>query len=119
LNILQKSGLKVMFMEIGRTIPSGKAEWIKFFGALYGLDSANQSLAKLKRIQRYFGFSQKDTKANSSQRSDVPRSMVRTTRRKLGGSISKRCLLIIYGETKGTGILPFEVILEKAQQAEF
>jgi hypothetical protein len=36
--------------------PLGKAEWIKFFGALYGLDSRRiQSLAK-KRIQRYFGF---------------------------------------------------------------
>jgi iron complex transport system substrate-binding protein len=33
--------------------PLGKAEWIKFF-ALYGLDSRRiQSLAKLKRIQRY------------------------------------------------------------------
>jgi hypothetical protein len=43
-------------MEIGRNNPLGKAEWIKFFGALYGLDSRRiQSLAK-KRIQRYFGF---------------------------------------------------------------
>jgi hypothetical protein len=39
------------------TIPLGKAEWIKFFGALYdSIQRRIQSLAKLKRIQRYFGF---------------------------------------------------------------
>jgi iron complex transport system substrate-binding protein len=31
-------------MEIGRKSPLGKAEWIKFFGALYGLDSKANSV---------------------------------------------------------------------------
>jgi iron complex transport system substrate-binding protein len=45
--------------------PLGKAEWIKFFGALYGLDSKNSVFAKLKKIQRYFGLAKSD-KTNSS-----------------------------------------------------
>jgi iron complex transport system substrate-binding protein len=32
---------------------------IKFFGALYGLDSKANSVFEIERIQRYFGFSQK------------------------------------------------------------
>jgi hypothetical protein len=73
-------------MEIGRTTLLEKPNGLSF-GALYGLDSAIQSLAKLKRIQRYFVLAKSDTKANSSKRSDVPRSMHKAT----VGSISKRC----------------------------
>jgi iron complex transport system substrate-binding protein len=62
--------------------PLGKAEWIKFFGALYGLDSKNSVFAKLKKIQRYFGLAKKATKPTVLA-DYVPRSMVRTTRRKL------------------------------------
>ena len=40
LDNLQKSGLKVMLNgDWTEQSPLGKAEWIKFFGALYGLDS--------------------------------------------------------------------------------
>jgi hypothetical protein len=86
--IFYKSGLKVMFNgDWTEQSPLGKAEWIKFFGALYdSIPRRIQSLAKLKRIQRYFGFVKRHN--NSLKRSYVPRSMVRTTRRKLGGSIS-------------------------------
>jgi hypothetical protein len=45
--------------------------------------------------------------------------MVRTTRR--NKALFQKMLKLIIYETKGTGSasLPFEVILEKAQQAEF
>jgi iron complex transport system substrate-binding protein len=36
-------------MAIDRTIPLGKAEWIKFFGALYGLDQANSIFSEIEK----------------------------------------------------------------------
>jgi iron complex transport system substrate-binding protein len=55
-------------MEIGRNNPLGKAEWIKFWCFIRTRFRRIQSLAKLKRIQRYFGFSQKATETNSLKR---------------------------------------------------
>jgi iron complex transport system substrate-binding protein len=51
LDILQKSGLKVMFNgDWTEQSPLGKAEWIKFFGALYGLDSkANSVFSEIEK----------------------------------------------------------------------
>ncbi|MFQ3173496.1 MAG: iron complex transport system substrate-binding protein, partial [Flavobacterium sp.] len=51
LDILQKSGLKVMLNgDWTEQSPLGKAEWVKFFGALYGLDSkANSIFAKIEK----------------------------------------------------------------------
>jgi hypothetical protein len=86
-----KSGLKVMFNgDWTEQSLLEKPNGLSFL-VLYtdSIPRRIQSLAKLKRIQRYFGFSQNDT--NNSQRSYVPRSMVRTTRRQVGRSISKRC----------------------------
>jgi hypothetical protein len=69
-------------MEIGRNNPLEKPNGLSF-GALYGLDSkANSVFSEIERIQRYFS-QKKRHETNSSQRSYVPRSMVRTTRRKL------------------------------------
>jgi iron complex transport system substrate-binding protein len=89
LDILQKSGLKVMFNgDWTEQSLLEKPNGLSFL-VLYtdSIPRRIQSLAKLKRIQRYFGFSQNDTK--NSQRSYVPRSMVRTTRRKLGALFLK------------------------------
>lgn len=45
LDNLQKSGLKVMLNgDWNEQTPLGKAEWIKFFGALYGLDAKANSI---------------------------------------------------------------------------
>ena len=44
---LQKNGLKVMINgDWNESSPLGKAEWIKFFGALYGLDAKANSIFK-------------------------------------------------------------------------
>jgi iron complex transport system substrate-binding protein len=107
---LQKSGLK-SFNGDWTNNPLGKAEWIKF---LYGLDSKRiQSLAKLNTT--LLCFSQKATKANSSQRRCS----------KINGTYHKATVTALFlkdaqadylwRDTKGTGSasLPFEVILEK------
>lgn len=126
LDILQKSGLKVMFNgDWTEQSPLGKAEWIKFFGALYGLDSKanlvfteiekeyNITLALAKKATR------KPTVLSGSMFQDqwyVPQ----------GESWAALFMKDAHGDylwkdTKGTGSisLPFEVILEKAKQAEF
>lgn len=50
LNNLEKSGLKVLYNgDWNEQTPLGRAEWIKFFGALYGLeDKADEIFEKIK-----------------------------------------------------------------------
>jgi hypothetical protein len=58
LDILQKRFKSDVQWRLDEQSPLGKAEWIKFL-VLYtdSIPRRIQSLAKLKRIQRYFGFS--------------------------------------------------------------
>jgi iron complex transport system substrate-binding protein len=123
---LQKSGLKVMLNgDWTEQSPLGKAEWIKFFGQLYGLDSKANTV-----------FSEIETAYNSTL------ALVKNANTKptvLSGAMYQEQWYLPQGESwaalflkdaqshylwansKGTGSLAvsFEVILEKAQNADF
>lgn len=126
LDNLQKSGLKVMLNgDWTEQSPLGKAEWIKFFGALYGLDSKANTL--FSEIEKEY----KNTLALARKAKLKPTV--------LSGAMFQDQWYVPQGEswasiflkdaqsdylwaaTKGTGSLPlpFEAILEKAQNAEF
>jgi iron complex transport system substrate-binding protein len=126
LDNLQKSGLKVLLNgDWTEQSPLGKAEWIKFFGALYGLDSkADAIFAKIeKEYKATLGLAKKATSkpivlsgAMYQEQWYVPQ----------GESWAALFLKdaqsqYLWADTKGTGSLsvPFEVILEKAQNADF
>ena len=126
LDNLQKSGLKVMLNgDWTEQSPLGKAEWIKFFGALYGLDSKANTL-----------FSKIEKEYNSTL-ALAKKAITKPT--VLSGAMYQKIWYVPQGEswvslflkdarsnylwsnTKGIGslALPFEVILEKAKDADF
>ena len=126
LDNLQKSGLKVMLNgDWTEQSPLGKAEWIKFFGALYGLDSKANTI-----------FSQIEIEYNSTLALAKKASTKPTV---LSGAMYQKQWYVpqgkswaalflkdaksnyLWADSKGTGGLsvPFEVILEKAQNADF
>jgi iron complex transport system substrate-binding protein len=126
LDNLQKSGLKVLLNgDWNEQSPLGKAEWIKFFGALYGMD------AKAKTI---FSSIEKEYHTTLALAKKAPYKPT-----VLSGAMYQDQWFVPQGEswmalflkesqsnylwanTKGTGslTLPFETILEKAQKAEF
>jgi iron complex transport system substrate-binding protein len=126
LDHLQKSGLKVMLNgDWTEQSPLGKAEWIKFFGALYGLDA---------KADAVFSEIEKEYKATLAL---AQKTITKPT--VLSGAMYQEQWYVPQGEswaalflkdaqsqylwadTEGTGSLsvPFEVILEKAQNADF
>lgn len=126
LDNLQKSGLKVLLNgDWNEQSPLGKAEWIKFFGALYGMD------AKAKTIFTSIEKEYHTTLALAKKATHKPTV--------LSGAMYQDQWFVPQGEswmalflkesqsnylwanTEGTGslTLPFETILEKAQKAEF
>ena len=126
LDNLQKSGLKVMLNgDWTEQSPLGKAEWIKLFGALYGLDSKANTL--FSKIEKEYN----STLALAKKATTKPTV--------LSGAMYQKIWYIPQGEswvslflkdarsnylwsnTKGIGslALPFEVILEKAKDADF
>jgi len=126
LNNLQKSGLKIMLNgDWTEQSPLGKAEWIKLFGALYGLDyKANAIFSKIE-------------KEYNSTLALAKKAITRPT--VLSGAMYQEIWYVpqgeswaalflkeaqsnyLWSETKGTGSLsvPFEAVLEKAENAEF
>lgn len=123
---LEKSGLKVMLNgDWTEQSPLGKAEWIKFFGALYGLDSKANVL--FSRIEKEY----KSTLALAKKATSKPTILSVTIYQEQwyvpqGESWASLFLKdaqsnYLWSNTKGTGslVLPFEVILEKAKNADF
>jgi iron complex transport system substrate-binding protein len=126
LDILQKSGLKVMFNgDWTEQSPLGKAEWIKFFGALYGLDSKANSV--FSEIEREYNATLALAKKATRKPTVLSGAMFQDQWYVPQGESWAALFLkdaqadYLWRDTKGTGSasLPFEVILEKAQQAEF
>ena len=123
---LQKSGLKVLINgDWTEQSPLGKAEWIKFFGALYGLDAKANDL--FKKIENNYNntlalaekTTQKPTVLSGAMFQDqwyVPQgeSWVSVFLKDAKSNY-------LWKETKGYGSLslPFETILDKAQNATF
>ncbi len=123
---LEKSGLKVIYNgDWNEQSPLGKAEWIKFFGAIYGLD---------KKAEIIFNQIEKDYKSTlelTIETKSLPTVLCGEMYENVwylpqGNSWSSLFLkdagtYYLWKETSGTGSLslPFETVLEKAKNANF
>ena len=126
LDNLQKSGLKVLLNgDWAEQSPLGKAEWIKFFGALYGLDSKANTI--FSEIEKEYTNTLALAKKASSKPTVLSGAMFQDQWYVPQGESWASLFLkdaqsnYLWADTKGTGSLPlpFEKILEKAQNAEY
>ncbi len=126
LDNLRKSGLKVILNgDWTEHTPLGKAEWIKFFGTLYGLDSKANFV--FSEIEKEYNTSLVLAKKISAKPTVLCGSMYQNQWNVPQGESWASLFLkdaqsdYLWATTKGTGSLPlpFEVILEKAQNADF
>jgi iron complex transport system substrate-binding protein len=126
LDNLQKSGLKVMLNgDWTEQSPLGKAEWIKFFGALYGLDSKANAI--FSKIEKEYNSTLALTKKATTKPTVLSGAMYQKQWYVPQGESWASLFLkeaqshYLWAETKGTGSLsvPFEAVLEKAKNAEF
>ncbi|SCY66127.1 iron complex transport system substrate-binding protein [Flavobacterium caeni] len=126
LDNLQKSGLKVMLNgDWNEQTPLGKAEWIKFFGALYGKEKQADSI--FNQIEKTY----KQTLAlakNAKQKPTVMAGAIYENQWYLPHGNSWGSIFIadaagayLWADSHGTGSLslPFEKVLEKAKDAEY
>ena len=126
LDNLQKSGLKVLLNgDWNEQSPLGKAEWIKFFGALYGLDAKAKAIFFTieKEYQTTLALAKK-----AKQKPTVLSGAMYQDQWFVPQGESWMALFLkeaqsnyLWANTTGTGslTLPFETILDKAQKAEF
>lgn len=126
LDNLQKSGLKVMLNgDWTEQSPLGKAEWIKFFGALYGLDSkANTVFSEIeKEYTNTLALAKKAIKKPTVMSGAMFQDQWYVPQGESWASLFLKDAKsnYLWADSKGTGslTLPFENILEKAQEAEF
>ena len=126
LDILQKSGLKVLFNgDWTEQSPLGKAEWIKFFGALYDLDDkANSTFQEIEsEYKKTLALVQNTATSPSVLCGAMYQDQWYVPQGESWASIFLKDAKANYlwADTKGTGglSLPFEVVLEKAQHADF
>ncbi|TRX23056.1 ABC transporter substrate-binding protein [Flavobacterium franklandianum] len=126
LDNLQKSGLKVMLNgDWTEQSPLGKAEWIKFFGALYGLDSKADTI--FAKIEKEYKTTLELAKKATTKPTVLSGAMYQEQWYVPQGESWAALFLkdaqsqYLWANTKGNGSLsvPFEVILEKAQKADF
>ncbi len=126
LDNLEKSGLKVMLNgDWNEETPLGKAEWIKFFGALYGKQKqANELFTKIEK--EYLKTIQIAKRAQTKP--TILIGDMFEDKWYLPKGTSWGCLLLkeansnyLWQETKGTGslALSFETVFEKAKDADF
>jgi len=126
LDILEKSGLKVLFNgDWTEQSPLGKAEWIKFFGALYNLDDkANTTFNEIeKEYKQAIALVEKVTTKPTVMSGTMYQDQWYVPQGESWASLFLKDAKANYlwSDTKGTGglPLPFEVVLEKAQKADF
>ncbi len=123
---LEKSGLKIIYNgDWNEQSPLGKAEWIKFFGALYGLDE--KAAIIFNKIEKEY----KSTLELAKKAKTNPTMMCGEMYENIwympqGNSWSSLFLKdaktnYLWSNSTGTGSLslPFETVLEKAKNAEF
>jgi iron complex transport system substrate-binding protein len=125
LNNLQKAGLKIMLNgDWNEQTPLGKAEWIKFFGVLYGKENKADSI--FSNIEKDYHNTLALAKKAASKPTVLSGGMFEN-KWNLPRGESWGALFIndaggnyLWGETKGTGSLslPFETVFEKAKDAE-
>jgi len=123
LNTLEQSGMKVLYNgDWTEQSPLGKAEWIKFFGVLYGMDDkANELFSKIEKDYN---------DALAQKVSNKPTAMAGALYQDQwympqGGSWGALFLKdaganYLWADTEGTGSLglSFENVLDKAQNAD-
>jgi len=125
LDNLEKNGLKVLLNgDWNEQTPLGKAEWIKFFGALYGKqEAANKIFTKIE--EDYLKTLEIAKKATSSP--TILAGDMFEDKWYLPQGTSWGCQLLkeakgnyLWSKTTGTGSLSlsFETVLEKAKEAD-
>lgn len=125
LDNLEKNGLKVLLNgDWNEQTPLGKAEWIKFFGALYNKQNqANEIFSKIEKD--YLNTLEIAKKATTSP--TILAGDMYEDKWYLPQGTSWGCQLLkeangtyLWSETKGTGSLglSFETVLEKAKTAD-
>ena len=123
---LQKSGLKVIYNgDWTEQSPLGKAEWIKFFGALYGLDVKANTI--FSEIEKEYTNTLALAKKASVKPSVLCGAMYQDQWYVPQGESWAALFLkdaqskYLWSDSKGTGSLslPFETILDKAQKADY
>ena len=126
LDNLQKSGLKIMLNgDWTEQSPLGKAEWLKFFGALYGLDSKASTI--FSEIEKEYANALALAEKATSKPTVLSGAMFQDQWYVPQGDSWAALFLkdahsnYLWADSKGTGSLPlpFETILEKAQNAEY
>ena len=126
LDNLQKSGLKVLLNgDWAEQSPLGKAEWIKFFGALYALDSKANTL--FSEIEKEYTNTLALAKKATSKPAVLSGAMFQDQWYVPQGDSWAALFLrdaqsnYLWADSKGTGSLSlsFEKILEKAKNAEY
>jgi iron complex transport system substrate-binding protein len=126
LDNLQKSGLKVVMNgDWTEQSPLGKAEWIKFFGALYGLDSKANAI--FNTIQKEYTNTLSLAKKAKFRPSVLSGAMYQEQWYVPQGESWAALFLkdsqsnYLWSNTKGTASLsiPFEVVLEKSKEAQY
>ena len=126
LDNLEKSGLKIMLNgDWNEQTPLGKAEWIKFFGALYGLDEKATTI--FSDIEKEYNTTLALATKAASRPTILAGDMFEGTWYLPKGGSWGSLLLdqakgnYLWKDTEGTGSLSlsFETVLEKAKDADF
>jgi iron complex transport system substrate-binding protein len=125
LESLQQSGIKILYNgDWTEQSPLGKAEWIKFFGALYGLE--NKADALFSNIEKDYVAAQKLARNITKKPTIMAGAMLNDQWLMPQGSSWAALFLkdagahYLWGDTTGTGSLnlSYEIVLEKAEDAD-
>ncbi|RLK02483.1 ABC transporter substrate-binding protein [Tenacibaculum discolor] len=123
---IKKTGIPVIFNgDWLEETPLGRAEWIKFFGALYGKEKEADSI--FTNIETEYLKAKEIAKNSAKQPTILSGSMFKDVWNVPAGEsfiatfYNDANLNYLWKETKGTGSLPlsFESVLEKGQHADF
>jgi len=123
---LQNAGLNVLYNgDWTEQSPLGKAEWIKFFGALYGMEEKSEKI--FNDIEKDYEDAQKLAKQVTAKPTVMGGAMLNDQWLLPQGEswaaqfFNDAGASYIWAQSKGTGSLslPFEQVLDKAANADF
>jgi iron complex transport system substrate-binding protein len=126
LDNLEKSGLKIMINgDWNEQTPLGKAEWIKFFGVLYGKEQKADSIFSFieKEYKQTVSLAEKIKNKPTVLAGDIFEGTWYLPKGSSWGSqlIKEAGGQYLWAETLGTGslALSFEIVFDKAKDADF
>ncbi len=126
LNNLQQSGMKILYNgDWTEQTPLGKAEWIKFFGALYGMDDKADRL--FTTIEKEYNDAAKLAEKAKRSPTVLSGAMYQDQWYMPQGNSWAALFLkdahaaYLWAEEKGTGSLnlSFETVLDRAENADY